>query len=232
MDIVRQWRERNDQSIRVVAFGSSNTEKSWSSHGRNNWVDWLTVNLRAHGGTHINVINQGISGETTVELLGRIERDVFSYNPALVMITIGGNDAKNLQKNISLQRYTDNLRKLCSDLRSRDVQVVLQTYYCPMYHLGPDGFREKFESYMEANRILAKEMSLLLVDQYKQFEPMYTAHPEAYGQLMRDWIHVNPFGNLLMGQHVSRAFGLPELQIPEDIKEEFEAILSRLEYSL
>jgi hypothetical protein len=73
---------------------------------------------------------------------------------------------------------------------------------------------------MEANRVLAKEMDLLLVDQYKHFEPFYRNHPDQYGQMMRDWIHVNHLGNLVMGMHISSEFQLPDLPIPQDIEQE------------
>lgn len=225
---IQQWKEQQDRSIRVVAFGSSNTAQSWSNGGRHNWVDWLQLNLKMHVGHHVTIFNQGISGETTEDLLKRIDRDVLSYDPDLVIVTVGGNDSKNVHRNITLQRYTDNLRRICSLILGRQALPVLQTYYCPMYHLNAEGFRETFESYMEANRLLAREMDLPLIDQYNRFEPLYTRHPEPYGQLMRDWIHVNHLGNLLMGQHISHDFGLPELPVPPDIREPFGALMNQL----
>lgn len=63
-------------------------------------------------------------------------------------------------------------------------------------------------------------MGLLLVDQYTRFEPFYSRDPESYGRLMNDWIHVNHLGNLFMGQYISSCFGLPDLQIPQDIRQQ------------
>lgn len=51
-------------------------------------------------------------------------------------------------------------------------------------------------------------------------EPLYRNQPEQYAKLMHDSIHVNYLGNLIMGMHVSRAFQLPDLQLPQDIMQE------------
>jgi lysophospholipase L1-like esterase len=214
---IQQWKEHPETSHRIIAFGSSNTEMSWSNAGRHNWVEWLNLNLREHIGKHVCVINQGIGGETTEDLLLRLGRDVLSFQPSVVIVTIGGNDAK---KGIPLEKFSENLRKICSLIQDSNAQPMLQTYYCPMYHLRTDNFKGLFESFIEANRVLAKEMDLLLVDQYRHFEPFYRNHPEEYGQMMRDWIHVNHLGNLVMGMHISSKFQLPDLPIPQDIEQE------------
>lgn len=216
MDIIQQWKEQRDKSIRVIAFGSSNTDLTWAHNGRHTWVDWLYINMKAHIGRHVQVVNQGIGGETTDNLLARIGRDVFSFEPSIVIITIGGNDCL---RNMPLEQYADKLRSICSLIQRRGALPILQTYYCPMYHMGRDGFRHQFESFMEANRTLAREMGLPLVDQYSKFEPFYSRYPEQYARMTRDWIHLNHLGNFFMGQHISRHFGLPDLPVPQDMQE-------------
>jgi lysophospholipase L1-like esterase len=41
------------------------------------------------------VINAGVPGNTTARALKRLEQDVLSRSPDLVLITLGGNDLKN-----------------------------------------------------------------------------------------------------------------------------------------
>ncbi|OAS18151.1 hypothetical protein A8708_05970 [Paenibacillus oryzisoli] len=217
MDNLQQWKLNTDRSYRIIAFGSSNTESTWSSNGRHNWVEWLNINVRHHIGRHVCVINQGIGGETTDNLLARLHRDVLSFQPSAVIVTIGGNDAI---QGLPLERYADNLRMICTRIRLENAEPILQTYYCPMYHQREDGFQSVFESYMEVIRTIAREMGVLLIDQYYCFEPLYRNQPEQYAKLMHDSIHVNYLGNLIMGMHVSRAFQLPDLQLPQDIMQE------------
>lgn len=222
---IQQWAKQTDQAFRVCAFGSSNTELSFVNNGRHNWVDWFQINLRNEIGKHVSVTNLGIGGETTVELLGRIERDVRPIQPSLVIVTIGGNDAV---REMPVELYTERLRTICSLISEYQAIPVLQTYYCPMYHQGPPQFEERFQANMQANRDLSSELGLQLVDQYAFFEPLYRKYPEDYEKLMRDWLHVNHLGNLAMGQWISDCFGLPLLPVPEDMKAEFDPLFDKM----
>ena len=87
-EICVQWKNQPERSTRLIAFGSSNTELGWHSEGHHNWVDWLNLCLRRSLGSHVSLINQGIGGETGTDLLDRIDRDVFSFSPELVIVTI------------------------------------------------------------------------------------------------------------------------------------------------
>lgn len=223
---IYEWKQHPQTSFRIIAFGSSNTELSWHSGGRHNWVDWLNLNIRTHIGKHVCVINQGICGEHTEDLLARIDRDVFSFSPSIVIITIGGNDAVH---KFTPEQYTENLKKLCLLLLEKGIQPVLQTYYCPVYHEGIEGYQPLFESFVQANRAIAEELGLPLIDQYRYFAPYYKKCPAEYGKLMRDWLHVTPLGNLIMGIHASRAFGLPDFEIPEDVKYEVQTIMRKMD---
>lgn len=215
--VVQSWKEDDQKGVRVVAFGSSNTELFWHSGGRNNWVDWLNINLREHIGRHVLVINQGICGDTAEGLLKRFDRDILSVSPQMVIITIGGNDAA---KGFTYNQYYENIKQICTRLIDSKIQPVLQTYYCPIFEECMPGYRETFESFMEGNRILAKELGLPLIDQYSYYNPLYEKDRKEYRRLMMDMLHVNHIGNMIMGINASRYFGLPDPQIPEDIREE------------
>lgn len=223
--IIRGWKEQQEKSFRIVAFGSSNTELSWHSEGRHNWVDWLYINIRGNLGRHITVVNQGISGETSEDLLKRMERDVFSLSPQAVIITVGGNDAA---RGFTYRQYYDNLKEICTRLIDKKIQPILQTYYCPYYDECSTGYRDIFESFAEVNRNLAGELDIPLIDQYAYFEPFYEKDKAGYKELMRDGLHVNPLGNMIMGIIVSKHFGLPEPQIPGDIKAHVDRLLEKL----
>lgn len=61
----------------------------------------------------VEVVNAGISGETTNGLLERIDF-IKSQNPDIILITIGGNDAL---RNLPLQNTKDNLSKIIKSLK-------------------------------------------------------------------------------------------------------------------
>jgi lysophospholipase L1-like esterase len=223
--LLDQWKVQTDRAFRICTFGSSNTELSFANNGRHNWVDWFYINLRQEIGSHVTVTNLGIGGETTINLLDRIERDVKPHQPALVIVTIGGNDANH---EMPVKEYTERLKKICSLILQYQAIPVLQTYYCPVYHLSNDNFQTLFEAYMQVNRELSQEFGIPLIDQYAFFEPFYRSEPDEYEKLMRDWLHVNYLGNLVMAQVISRAFGLSFIPIPDDIANEFNPLYEKM----
>jgi lysophospholipase L1-like esterase len=125
--------------------------------------------MREWIGRHITTINEGISGETTKDLVKRLERDVLNFNPNLVIITIGGNDT---WKGIPITEYTQHLSLIIDKLKARKAIPVLQTYYCLLYNSMPDIFK-RFPRLVEVHRWLSKSKSVPLIDQYKYFSPFY-----------------------------------------------------------
>ncbi len=223
------WKQHSETARRIVAFGSSNTALSAENEGRLGWAEWLHIQAREHLGSHVSVVNQGVGGETTDHLLDRIERDVKPLSPSLVIVTIGGND---MIAEMPTPRYQANLRRICSIIRSFDAEPVLQTYYCPVYEdSGIPGFRQRFETAMDAVRETAEELETVLVDQYSHFEPLYRIDPSDYRKLMRDWLHLNAYGNLAMARYLLSRLGLPPADAPKSLEPEARRLLRRLQES-
>ena len=204
--LVNKWKINPQKPIRVLAFGSSNTELHWHSLGHFNWFSWLSSGMREWIGRHITTINSGIGGETSKDLLKRIDRDVLSFNPDLVIITIGGNDT---WKGLTIQEYQDYLTQTVEKIRDIKALPVLQTYYCLLYN-QMDKIFQLFPQIVEVNRNMSNEMNIPLIDQYKYFSSFYEKDPKAYKDLMLDGLHVNPIGNAIMGIIASRSFSLPD----------------------
>ena len=204
--LIDEWKQDRQKPIRVIAFGSSNTELHWHSLGHFNWFSWLSSAMREWIGRHITTINSGIGGETSKDLLKRINRDVLSFNPDLVIITIGGNDA---WKGLTFQEYQSFLTQAVEKINEIKAIPVLQTYYCLLYNQMDKVF-QRFPQIVEVNRNLSNELKIPLIDQYKYFSPFYENDPNTYSDLMLDGLHVNPIGNAIMGIIASRLFYLPD----------------------
>ena len=112
--VINKWKSSPQIPKRVIAFGSSNTELHWHSYGRFNWFSWLSSAMREWIGRHITTINQGIGGETSKDLLLRIERDVISFTPNLVIVTIGGNDT---WKGLTIEEYQESLSQVIGKIK-------------------------------------------------------------------------------------------------------------------
>jgi len=214
-DITQNWRDNPSIAVRVIGFGSSNTEQHWHSLGHFNWFSWLTCSLREWVGHHVTMINQGIGGETAEDLLKRIDRDVISFKPNLVIITIGGNDT---WKGYTIEDYKKYLTEIVNIVRANDAIPVLQTYYCLLYNKMPE-ILKKYPQFVEVNRKLSQEFKIPLIDQYLYFSPFYENDPENYSKIMLDGLHVNQIGNAIMGIIACRSFSLPDPIFRKDKKE-------------
>ena len=124
------------------------------------------------------VINAGIPGDTTARALLRLERDVLSRSPRLVLITLGGNDLKNgVDKKIAFK----NLREIVAAIQDEGALVVIGGIKLLFWDRGYD---EEYEQ-------LADDTGALLV-------PNILGGIMGNEKLMHDTIHPNAAGYEIM----------------------------------
>lgn len=73
----------------------------------------------------INIINSGVSGDSAPVGLQRLERDVLSYNPDLVLISYGLNDSTGGKEGIG--KYTSALEEIFSQLKKKNIETIFLT---------------------------------------------------------------------------------------------------------
>lgn len=73
------------------------------------------------------VINAGVSGNTSADLLKRLDRDVLVRHPHLVVVMVGTNDMLNSEKMLSYDEYEYNLNQMVRRIRSSGAEVVLMS---------------------------------------------------------------------------------------------------------
>ena len=73
----------------------------------------------------VNIINAGISGSRAPQDLMRLQQDVLSHNPDLVVVCFGLNDSMGGVENVS--DYTDALRQIFAKLRAADKEIIFMT---------------------------------------------------------------------------------------------------------
>ncbi len=98
----------------VLAFGDSLT----AGVGANEVAAYPQQLERLIG---FNVINAGISGETTEEGLARLSSVLDEHNPQLVILLEGGND---ILRNYDLNKTEQNLARMIEEIQSRSIQLV------------------------------------------------------------------------------------------------------------
>ncbi|MBS1567263.1 MAG: SGNH/GDSL hydrolase family protein [Bacteroidetes bacterium] len=72
------------------------------------------------------VVNAGIGGNNTIDLLGRIEKDCLSHHPKLTILMAGTNDM-NSQKYVPAAQYEKNLSDLAASITRSGSTLLLMT---------------------------------------------------------------------------------------------------------
>jgi len=202
-------RLNNDHFTRIVAFGSSNTERRIAGM---HWFDCFELACRTTFGPHTTCINSGRGGDTTADLLSRIERDCLAYHPHLAFLTVGGNDS-NPDRGISPAVYRDNLSQIIEQIQACGCRPVLQTYYAvDTANLSPE-HALAFDQMMAIIRDLGNEKGCMVIDHLTRWERLRKSSYTIFRRLLIDPLHINGTGNLVLGLDIARAFSL---QVPDD----------------
>jgi len=130
----------------IVAFGASNIS-GWNVAESEAVPAQLQTMLRAKGYT-VRVLNKGIYGNTTTEMLDRADRDIPEGTSIVVLDVSGGlyNDARN---GISRAQGEADLAAIRSRLETRHIKVIpfsgadlpAQYHQQDGVHLTPEGHR-------------------------------------------------------------------------------------------
>ena len=74
------------------------------------------------------VVNSGISGNTTEDLINRIDRDLYNYNPSTVIIQIGTND---IRASIKDEDIIKNLKNIIKGIRKnrKNASILIESIY-------------------------------------------------------------------------------------------------------
>ena len=131
------------------------------------------------------VINSGIPGDTTARALQRLDRDVLSKSPRIVLITLGGNELKNgVRKDVAFM----NLKAIIEAIQAEGGLVIL----------GGVKFIVLDKGYGEMYKKLAKETGIILI-------PDILSGLIGKDEYMSDPIHPNAAGYEIMAKRFHKA---------------------------
>jgi len=99
----------------IICFGDSITVGFGAQEGQ----DYPTALAKM---THYPVINAGLNGDTSSEALRRIDTDVLSKDPLLVIVEFGGND---FLTKIPLDETVKNIGEMIKTIQSKGVMVAI-----------------------------------------------------------------------------------------------------------
>jgi len=172
-------RNLDSQGTTIIALGDSLTAGAGIVPLSNTWPEVISQNIE------YPVINAGKDGDTTIDALSRLDKDVLSKDPWIVIILLGGND---FLQHVPKEQTFANLAQIIQKIQKRGAIVMI---------LGLRlGFtRDEYEAGFEA---LAK-----------QYGTIYIKHINSgiltNASLKADRIHPNDAGHRLMAERIEKA---------------------------
>ena len=133
----------------------------------------------------VNVINSGISGDTTKGGLDRLERDVLAFNPDLVVVSFGLNDCCVLGEK-GVEEYKDNLSKIFEKLNQKGIESIFITQNDMCRYVRPSisdeimkivaertvKAREHLKNYYAKAKVACSNFGVEIIDLYSVWEKM------------------------------------------------------------
>ena len=148
------------------------------------WPSLLQDRLNKNGYT-IQVVNAGISGDTTAGGNERLPKLLSQYAPEIVVIELGGNDGL---RGTSIDSIESNLRSMIKAALDRDAQIILIGMQLP-----PNYGNAYATSFQNLFPTLASEFELVLVERLIQ-RMMNEVWQQSLMQM--DGIHPNAKGHV------------------------------------
>jgi lysophospholipase L1-like esterase len=151
----------------VIAFGDSLTAGYGASAGED-----YPSRLSTMSG--VPVVNAGRSGDTTESALGRIENDVLTGNPRIVIVGRGGNDFLN---GMAIQSTEANLRTIVRKIQGTGAMVILLGIRFPSLTANYEKMYERV-AYEEGCLLVGRTLKGILTDPALRSDQI---HPNARG---------------------------------------------------
>lgn len=161
---LRKYVERTRQELEsgadatIVCFGDSITAGYAVRRGFPSF--WLESLRQRFPDSKIEMINSGISGDTSQDGLSRLDWAVLSYEPDLVTINFGINDCV---LGLSLEEFEMNLVEMVRRIRAGPDSEILLLSSQPLE--SPPYDQRVLDYYQTVERV-AKEMNVGFVDVY------------------------------------------------------------------
>jgi lysophospholipase L1-like esterase len=192
---------------KVIFFGDSITEAGVQPGG---YITQLREIIKNESkADNFDLIGAGIGGNKVYDLYLRLESDVLSANPDIVVIYIGVNDVWHKQSHgtgTDPDKFERFYLALIKKLKEKNIQVILCT---PAVVGEKTDFSNQLDgdlnSYSSIIRKIAATQALQLVDLRKAFlEYNLANNPDnkESGILTTDRVHLNEKGNKLVAEKI------------------------------
>lgn len=201
---LRKYVERTRRDIEsgadatIVCFGDSITAGYAVRRGFPSF--WLESLRQRFPDSKIEMINSGISGDTSQDGLSRLDWAVLSYEPDLVTINFGINDCV---LGLSLEEFEMNLVEMVRRIRAGPDSEILLLSSQPLE--SPPYDQRVLDYYQTVERV-AKEMNVGFVDVYGAWMKRVQAGMPLDSLILPGLDHPNEAGYRIIAEELMSLF--------------------------
>jgi len=204
---------RNDLPIKIVAIGSSSTAGHGASSPSHSYPARLAVELlELWPRAQLTVVNRGVGGDRTAQMMTRFERDVLAEKPDLVVWQVGTNESL---AGDTIHAMRELILEGIDTLEMAGIDVILMSpQYAPRFNEKPDHLLR-----VEAVRATGREKH---VGVFRRFEIMQNwvvrDNMSVDAMISKDGLHMNDLSygctaHLLARQIAAASGAMPVMAI-------------------
>ncbi len=174
------------EPLTIVAIGSSSTAGAGASSPAASYPSRLAVELQQRFPGHdITVLNRGINGEETDEMMARFSADVLAEHPQLVLWQVGTN---SVLRDRSLDAHSVRLHEGIEELKAANVDLVLiDPQFAPAVNAKPE-----IAEMIEQIALTAKEENVDLFRRFAVMQNWYEVQHLGFADFIApDQLHMN-----------------------------------------
>jgi lysophospholipase L1-like esterase len=202
--VLMSFLTNRDKKKKVIFFGDSITQAGVQPYG---YITIMQEMLEQQNISNYNLIGAGINGNKVDDLYSRMDRDVLSKSPQIVVIYVGVNDVwhkKTPGGGTDTEKFEKFYRAIITKLEAIDAKIVVCT---PAVIGEKNDFSNELDDdlnkYCDIIRNITTELHIPLADIRKaflDFEEKNNTDNTEKGLLTTDGVHLNNKGNELVAE--------------------------------
>jgi len=188
------------EPLTVVAIGSSSTAGAGASSPATSYPSRLAVELRQRYPEHdITVLNRGVNGEETDDMMVRFSADVIAAHPQLVLWQVGTN---SVLRDRPLDKHSTELHQGVEELTASNADVVLiDPQFAPAVIAKPET-----PGMVEQIALAAKDENVDLFRRFAVMRDWYEVQHLAFDKFVApDHLHMNDWSYACMARLLGAA---------------------------
>jgi len=193
-----------DTKKKVIFFGDSITQAAMQPHG---YITVMQEMLQQQNISNYELVGAGIGGNKVYDLYLRMDSDVLSKSPNIVVIYVGVNDVWH-KKTSGTGTDADKFEKFCRAIIAKLEEAGAKVVVCTPAVIGErNDFTNELDGdlnkYCSIIRNMTTELHIPLVDLRKAFLDYEVKNNTANadkGILTTDGVHLNDKGNQLVAE--------------------------------